>query len=133
MILNVDFALSNYTSLKRFICLINESLKMSSQYYILSSTPINFRSLPLKNSLATGLQITKSPESFLVVSRGDPQISSSSPLFSRISWRSVDIVFQSFISSLQYNKTNFLITLFPQINKYIFRLQNQIKNWIFLE
>ena len=47
MILKVGFALnlSNYTSLKRFICL-KWILKMSQQCYILSSTIIHCRSLP---------------------------------------------------------------------------------------
>ena len=50
MILNVDFALklSNYsTSLRRVLCL-KWILKISPQYYILSSTIIHCRSIPLK-------------------------------------------------------------------------------------
>ena len=50
MILNVDFALklSNYsTSLRRVLCL-KWILKISPQHYILSSTIIHCRSIPLK-------------------------------------------------------------------------------------
>ena len=47
MILNVDFALklSNFTSLRRFICLKKKSLEKFS--IILSSTNIHFQTLPL--------------------------------------------------------------------------------------
>ncbi len=108
MILIVDFSLklSNYTSLKRFICL--ESYNISPKYYILSSTTTHCRSFPLttkyfsrqphRNSLHVHIRMENSSiwidcKSIIYISHKEIHFKIKPYIFSKIIYLFVEISF----------------------------------------